>query len=126
MVFKIFFFKISLLRYIYAGELDLTKHQGEHILGLLIASDELLLEELFTHVQDYLINEQTTWVQQNFVLILHTVFKLASCKKLQDYCLEIICADAQPFITSQNFPLLDKDILYGLLKRDDLCVEEIV
>ncbi|RGB39001.1 hypothetical protein C1646_690927, partial [Rhizophagus diaphanus] len=40
-----------ILRYIYTGELDLTKQSGENILELLIASDELLLEELFEFVQ---------------------------------------------------------------------------
>jgi hypothetical protein len=79
---------------------------------------------LFTHIQEYLIEEQAPWVQKNFVLVLHTVFKLTGCDKLQDYCLESICADPQPFITSKKFPSLDKDILYGLLKRDDFPVEE--
>src|SRR2546421_3135613 len=110
----------------YTGEVDLTKQSGANILGLLVASDELLLEELFNHVQDHLIEKQTTWVEQNFVHVLHTVFKISSCKKLQDHCLESICADPQPFITSKTFPSLDKDILYGLLKRDDLQIEEIV
>ena len=34
-------------RYIYTGELDLTEYPGENIHGLLVATDELLLEELF-------------------------------------------------------------------------------
>jgi len=93
---------------------------------LLIASDELLLDELFEHVQDYLIEKQNSWVHENFVLVLHSVFEFAKCKKLQDYCLESIYKDAQQFITSNNFPLLDKDILYGLLKRNDLQTEEII
>ncbi|CAB5200393.1 unnamed protein product [Rhizophagus irregularis] len=42
------------LKYIYTGELELKKYPGEIILGLLVASDELLLGELFEHVQDYL------------------------------------------------------------------------
>jgi len=37
-----------------------------------------------------------------------------------------ICEDPQPFITSKEFLSLDKDILYGLLKRDDLQIEEVV
>ena len=41
----------------YTGELDLTKQSGDDILGFLIASDELLLEELFKHVQVYLIKK---------------------------------------------------------------------
>ncbi|GBB84616.1 hypothetical protein RclHR1_01120004 [Rhizophagus clarus] len=114
-----------ILKYIYTGELDMTKQSGEDILGLLVSSDELLIEELFNHVQDYLIEKQTSWVQKNFVLVLHTVFQLTSCKKLQDYCLETICEDPVPFISSTTFPSLDKDILFGLLKRDDLQIEEI-
>ncbi|EXX67030.1 hypothetical protein GLOIN_2v1480795 [Rhizophagus irregularis DAOM 181602=DAOM 197198] len=115
-----------ILKYIYTGELDLTNYQSEDILELLVASDELLLEELFEHVQDNLIEKQTTWVQENFVLVLHTVFKLLNCKKLQTYCLESICSDPRSFITSKNFPSLDKDILYNLLERDDLPVEEVI
>ncbi|POG68470.1 hypothetical protein GLOIN_2v1778263 [Rhizophagus irregularis DAOM 181602=DAOM 197198] len=111
------------LKYIYTGELDLTNQLGS-ILDLLVASDELLLEELFTHVQEYLIEKQTTWVQENFDLILPIAFKLTECKKLQDYCLDSICANPQPFITSKKFRSLDKNILYGLLKRDDFSVEE--
>jgi hypothetical protein len=53
------------------------------------------------------------------------VFQLTSCKKLQDYCLETVCEDPEPFISSKTFPSLDKDILFGLLERDDLNVKEI-
>jgi len=103
----------------------LTEKSGEDILELLIASDELLLEELFKHVQGYLFEKHTGWIQQNFNLVLHAVFNLSSCKILQDYCLELICTDPLPFITSEEFPSLDKDILFNLLKRDDLQAEEI-
>ncbi|CAG8448182.1 4512_t:CDS:2 [Funneliformis mosseae] len=115
-----------ILKYIYIGEVDLTKNSGEDILGLLVASYELLLEELFKHVQNYLIEKKNLWLNQNLVLVLHTVFKLASCKKLQDYCLDSICADPLPFFTSNEFPSLEKDILHSLLKRDDLQIEESV
>ncbi|UZO14520.1 uncharacterized protein OCT59_005976 [Rhizophagus irregularis] len=111
------------------GEIDFTKQTGDNILELLIASDELLLEELFKCAQDYLIHlieKQQNWFRRNFIFIVNTVFKLTGCKKLQDYCLESICADPLPFITSKNFPSLDEDVLYCLLKRDDLHVEEIV
>ncbi|GBC40215.2 hypothetical protein GLOIN_2v1470542 [Rhizophagus irregularis DAOM 181602=DAOM 197198] len=114
-----------ILKYIYSGELDLTNQTSEDILGLLIASDELLLEELFTYVQNYLIKNQFSWVRQNFVLVLHTVFRLVSCKKLQDYCFESICEDPLPFITSKSFLSLDKDILFNLLESDNLQIEEV-
>jgi hypothetical protein len=112
-------------RYIYTGEVDLTVNSGEVNFELLVSSDELLLEELFNHVQDYLIEEQMSWVQQNFVLVLKTVFNLMNCKKLLDYCLELICAHPLPFFFSNNFISLDLNVLCELLKRDDLQVEEI-
>ncbi|CAI2185651.1 9169_t:CDS:2, partial [Funneliformis geosporum] len=73
-----------ILKYIYIGEVNLSNNSGIDILGLLVASDELLLEVLFNHVQNYLIEKEKLWVHQNLVLVLHTAFKLASCKKLQE------------------------------------------
>ncbi|RIA83941.1 hypothetical protein C1645_742706 [Glomus cerebriforme] len=110
-----------ILKYIYSGEVDLTKKTGENIFGLLIASDELLIKELFNHAQDYLIEEKTTWIQENYNLIFDTVYKFMNCKKLQDYCLESICSNPQSF----NVNLLDEKIIHNLLEQDDLQVEEI-
>ncbi|PKY40384.1 hypothetical protein RhiirA4_453751 [Rhizophagus irregularis] len=114
-----------ILTYIYTGELDLTDDLDEDILGLLVATDELLLDELFNYVQDYLIRERSIWIHENLVQVLHTVFKLVRCEKLRDYCFELICLDPKPFITSKEFLSLDKDILYDLLERSDLQIEEI-
>ncbi|GBC46090.2 hypothetical protein GLOIN_2v1478609 [Rhizophagus irregularis DAOM 181602=DAOM 197198] len=115
-----------ILKYIYTGELDLTKQSGENILGLIVASDELLLEELFKNVRDYLIEKRTKWVQENFVLVLNTVFRLDNCKKLQDYCLESICENPLPFFSSKIFPSINKEILFNLLERDDLQIKEVI
>ncbi|UZO10136.1 uncharacterized protein OCT59_001734 [Rhizophagus irregularis] len=118
-----------ILKYIYTGELNLINKPGEDILGLLVASDELLLEELFNYSQNclsYLIKEKQSWFQQNFVHVLNTISKLANCEKLQEYCIESICMDLQSLITLKGFSKLDKDILYYLLERDDLQVEETV
>jgi hypothetical protein len=60
------------------------------------------------------------------IIILTPRIKLMGCNKLQDYCLESICEDPEPFITSKKFHSLDKDILYNLLKRDDFSVEEAI
>src|SRR3954447_6906961 len=109
----------------YTGILDLRKQAGSDILDLLVASDELLIEELVTFVQEYLIKNQAKWLGNNFVKVLHTVFRLESCKQLQDYCLESICEDPEPFFNSRNFTTLEDSILLGLLKRDDLQIDEI-
>ncbi|GBC01388.1 hypothetical protein RclHR1_04170013 [Rhizophagus clarus] len=113
------------LKYIYTGELNFEDHLNEDIFGLLIASDELLLEELSEPVQDYLIKNRTTWIQENFGFIFHIVFKLSNSEVLQDFCLESICAHPQPFFTSEDFLSLDKDILYYLLERNYLQLDEV-
>ncbi|GBB98696.1 hypothetical protein RclHR1_00330026 [Rhizophagus clarus] len=111
--------------YIHTCEVDLSNQSGNDILGVLFASDELLIEKLFIYVQDHLIEKQSVWVKENYVPVLHTIAKFPSCKKLYDHCVKSICADPQSFITSKNFSSLDKDILYSLLERDDLNIEEI-
>src|SRR5436305_1966423 len=108
----------------YTGILDLRDQVGSNVLDLLVASDELLMEELVTFVQKYLIENQTKWLQNNFVKVLHTVFRFEGCKRLQDYCLESICKDPEPFFNSPKFLALEKSILLGLLKRDDLQIDE--
>src|ERR1044071_5831643 len=101
----------------YTGVLDLKEKVGSDILGLLVTSDELLIEELVTFVQKYLIEKQTEWLQQNFVKVLHAAYPLINCKKLYDYCLDSICDDSEPFFKSENFLTLEKDILLELFKR---------
>src|ERR1700722_8536299 len=103
----------------YTGVLDLRKHIGSDILDLLVASDELLIEELVTFVQKCLIDNQTEWLENNFVKVLHTVCKLESCKQLQDYCLKSIYEYPESLFNSPEFPTLEKSILLGLIERDD-------
>ncbi|CAI2179371.1 16277_t:CDS:2 [Funneliformis geosporum] len=56
-----------IIRYIYAGKLDLNEKDGSDILDLIVASDELLLDELVTFLQEYLIKNESEWLQQNFL-----------------------------------------------------------
>src|ERR1044072_2912063 len=89
-------------RYMYTGTLDLKEKSGLDILDLLLASDELLLDESITFLQEYLIVKQTKWLHENLVTVLNTIFLLESCKKLQDDCLRTICDDPEPFFNSPN------------------------
>ncbi|GBC00571.1 hypothetical protein RclHR1_00390025 [Rhizophagus clarus] len=113
------------LKYIYTGELDLENHLNEDIFELLVASDELNFEELLEFIQNYLIKNHEIWLQENFDLVLHTVFDHVSFKLLQDFCIDSICANPLPFFTSINFLSLDNNILYYLLERDYLQIDEI-
>ncbi|CAG8557920.1 3723_t:CDS:1 [Acaulospora colombiana] len=111
-------------RYIYSGVLNLTGVSNFDILDLLVASDELLLSELTEHVQNHLIEHTDSWLEQNFIKVLHTIFRLVSCKELKDHCLKSICDNPKPFFDSEDFLSLDKDIFLELIKCDELIIEE--
>ncbi|CAG8613273.1 17823_t:CDS:2, partial [Racocetra fulgida] len=53
-------------------------------LDLLVATDELLLTELSDHVQDYLLHQQNTWLQNNLIVLWQKVHLIESCRKLQE------------------------------------------
>ncbi|GBB83320.1 hypothetical protein RclHR1_10050003 [Rhizophagus clarus] len=114
-----------IIKYMYTGILDFREKTDTDILGLLVASDELLTQELITFVQNYLIENHAEWLRNNFVKVLHAIIQFESCKQLQNYCLESICTDPKPFFNSPEFPTLETNILLGLLKRDDLLMDEI-
>ncbi|CAB4397415.1 unnamed protein product [Rhizophagus irregularis] len=54
-----------ILRFIYCGNIELKNLQGSEVLKLLIAVDELNLQQLISYIQRYLIKHQTEFLQQN-------------------------------------------------------------
>ncbi|GBC17495.2 BTB/POZ domain-containing protein [Rhizophagus irregularis DAOM 181602=DAOM 197198] len=117
-------FKI-ILRFIYCGKIDLTKLLGPEILELLMALDELNFHSLISHVQEYLINNQDKFLQQNPIEILEAVYQHESFTDLWNYCLEKICAEPEMLFNSDNFINLKAPLLKLILKRDDLVLDEI-
>ncbi|GBB98713.1 hypothetical protein RclHR1_00330040 [Rhizophagus clarus] len=121
----------TILEYIYTGELHLNGNNVNdisigNILELIVASDELLLEELLDCAQDCLIKIRPTLVREELSLVIHTIFPLFNCKKLQDHCVKSISTELQSLNYSKEFLSLDKDILFELLKRDDFLIEETI
>ncbi|PKY48277.1 BTB-domain-containing protein [Rhizophagus irregularis] len=114
-----------IIRYIYTGEIDLEQQENTEIIKILVASDELILEELIEHIQEYLINEQSSWLQENVLYVLRKLLGQETCKVLRNHCLEIICRDPQIIFDPRIFDLLDKNILLMLITRDDLAIDEI-
>jgi len=95
------------------------------IIKLLIASDELLLEELIEIVQNYFIKSKEAFLFMQPVLVLDFVFRLESCKKLTLFCLEMCAANAKNILFHNPKQPLEEDILISLLRRDDLLIEEV-
>ncbi|GBC05836.1 hypothetical protein RclHR1_06460007 [Rhizophagus clarus] len=114
-----------ILRFIYYGNIELNNLQGPDVLKLLLAVDELNIQLLITHVQEFLINHQTEFLHQNPSGILETVYQHETFTELWDFFLDEICKEPTILFNSENFVTLKAPLLEILLKRDDLNIDEI-
>ncbi|KAG9295685.1 hypothetical protein G9A89_003003 [Geosiphon pyriformis] len=113
-----------ILRYIYNGEISLEQHGILTILELLVAADELILKNLISYLEDYLIENHAQELKENFVSVLETSFSHDSFKKLQEFCAQIAATNPTLIFLSQDFTSLNKSFLSWILSRDDLKMEE--
>ncbi|RGB32999.1 hypothetical protein C1646_743634 [Rhizophagus diaphanus] len=114
-----------ILRFIYCGNIELKNLQGSDVLKLLIAVDELNIQQLISYIQEYLIEHQTEFLHQNPTGILETVYQYESFTDLWDFCLEKIWENPKILFNSDKFIDIKAPLLELLIKRDDLNMEEI-
>src|SRR5436853_424754 len=113
-------------RFIYCGNIELNNLQGHDVLKLLIAVDELNIQQLIPYIQEFLIKHHIAeFLQQNPIGILETVYKHETFTDLWNLCLEKICKEPKILFNSDKFINLKATLLEILLKRDDLIMDEI-
>src|SRR5436305_11857736 len=114
-----------MIRFIYCGNIELKNLQGPDVLKLLIAVDELNIQQLIPYIQEFLIEHQAEFLHQNPTGILETVYQHESFMDLWNFCLGKICEEPKILFNSDNFINLKAQLLELLLKRDDLNMEEV-
>ena len=92
---------------------------------LLIAVDELNIQQLIPHIQEFLIEHQTKFLYQDPIGILEMVYQHETFMDLWNFCLEKICGEPEMLFNSDKFINLKAPLLELLLKRDDLNIGEI-
>ncbi|CAJ0762352.1 16275_t:CDS:2, partial [Entrophospora sp. SA101] len=93
---------------------------------VLTAENELILQELEASVISFFTRHHVNWIKNHpLQLLFHTVFKLESCHKIQQLCLDNICNDPDIVFNSSISKSINESILLQLLKRDDLRMNEI-
>ena len=70
------------IRFIYCGNIELKNLQGPDVLKLLIAVDELNIQQLIPHVQEFLIEHKTEFYTKIRLVFLNPFI---SMKHLQIY-----------------------------------------
>ncbi|CAG8560493.1 8357_t:CDS:2 [Scutellospora calospora] len=106
--------------------IDMDNLNGSDILKLLVAADELGLHKFIDHAQEYLIENQESYLRQDPIGILKTIFHHETFITLKMFLLEELCLEPELIFDSGNFYSLDAPILTTLLRRDDLNLEEAI
>ncbi|CAG8498398.1 35508_t:CDS:2 [Racocetra persica] len=97
-----------ILKFLYCGEVNISDQEGETILDLLVASDEFGLTKLIDHIQQYFVENQKNFLQQNPVGTLHIAARHETFNEILKFSLKIICAN--PDILFDDFNLLEKTL----------------
>ena len=77
--------------------------QGPDVLQLLIFVDELNIQPLISHIQEFLIEHQTEFLHQNPTGILETVYQHEAFTDLWNFCLEKICKEPKILFNFSRF-----------------------
>jgi hypothetical protein len=95
------------------------------IIKILVAANELNIQELIAYIQTFLIKNKVTWMEQNFNLIYQTSFGNDSFLELQKYCNELISKKPDKIFNSLNFTSITKNLLVSLIQSDNHQMREI-
>ncbi|CAB5179785.1 unnamed protein product [Rhizophagus irregularis] len=114
-----------ILKYIYGGIISLNEQEPSETLKVLVAADQILLQELIDYLQTYLIENKSEWMEQYFELIHQTSFQSNSLLALQQYCTNFMAKFPEKIFKSLDFTSISENSLVSLIKRDDLQMKEI-
>src|SRR3954470_18299501 len=98
---------------------------NSEIFKLLLAAEELVLQELVDYLQKYLIENQSEWMEQHFELIYRTSFQSNNLLELQRYCTDFMAKSPEKIFKSLDFTSLPEKSLVQLIKSDDLQMKEV-
>ncbi|POG53523.1 BTB/POZ protein, partial [Rhizophagus irregularis DAOM 181602=DAOM 197198] len=119
----------SILRYIYGGKFLFEEYDTlDGIIKILVAANELNLQELVKYLQTSLIENNSDWIEKNFNFIYQTSFENNennSFLELQNYCTDLISKEPDKIFKSLNFSSISEKILISLIQSDNLQMNEI-
>ncbi|EXX65416.1 uncharacterized protein OCT59_025346 [Rhizophagus irregularis] len=114
-----------ILEYIYGGILSLNVNDASDFIKVLAAADELHLQELVDYLQNYLIENESEWMEQHFGFTQQISSKSSNLVVLQEFCTNLMTLSPEKIFKSFDFTSLSETSLVSLIKRDDLQMNEI-
>ncbi|CAB5371793.1 unnamed protein product [Rhizophagus irregularis] len=114
-----------ILRYIYSGSISCEKKSPEFLFEIMFASDELILHDLYSYIEKYLIEHHSTYLNENFPYILSLSFEHPLWKRLQEFCLTKINNNPYSIFELRNFQSISSNFFKEIIKNDKLLMDEI-
>uniref|UniRef100_U9UMS6 Kelch-like protein 17 n=1 Tax=Rhizophagus irregularis (strain DAOM 181602 / DAOM 197198 / MUCL 43194) TaxID=747089 RepID=U9UMS6_RHIID len=109
-----------ILRYIYGGRLSLDRCDISDIIKILIAANELNLQELVNYLQLYIIENHKKWMEQSFNLVYQTSLENDSFLELQKYCTDLISKRPDKILKSISFSSITEKLLVSIIQSNNL------
>jgi hypothetical protein len=112
-------------RYIYGGKISPVEYDTLDIIKILVAANELSLQELISYLQSFLIKNKIKWMEQNFNLVYQTSFENNSFSVLQNFCTELISKQPEKIFNSTDFTSISEKVLISLIQLDKVQMSEV-
>src|ERR1051325_1268816 len=123
-IYKTNFF---LTRYIYTGTIALdASNVKNNLVELLIAADEMNLNELVEHLQQHITGINHDWIVQNGPKLFNAISRRKGVfSKLEEYCNDVMSQEPKLLIDSNELWGLDDEALLSIVQLDNLNMKEI-
>ncbi|CAG8559350.1 13277_t:CDS:2 [Funneliformis mosseae] len=105
--------------------MTLSEKSGKQCLEILVAADELLMNELHDLMQSHLLEKHSLWLRKSFALVYRTAVRLDASKELQEFCKGILYTEPDVLLRAEDFTTLDQDTLAIVLEQRNFQMKEI-
>ncbi|GBC09491.1 hypothetical protein RclHR1_08900005 [Rhizophagus clarus] len=105
-----------LIKYIYSGVIKLSDYDTRTNVAVLIAADELCLNEFCSFTEKFLLNNERS-LKQNLILIQKTVNQLSQFEKLSQFYETSINEEPSLILRANDFVMIQQDILLNFLSE---------
>ena len=81
----------------------MNEQETSDILKVLVAADELLLQEIVDYLQKYLTEYKSEWIEQHFELVHQTSFQHNNFLEIQQFCTDLMAKSPEKIFKSFRF-----------------------
>ncbi|RHZ84867.1 hypothetical protein Glove_74g210 [Diversispora epigaea] len=114
-----------IIKFVYGGIISLEKLENSVVFDLLITSNELNLNELVELLQTHFVDNNNSWIGQNFSRVYLTSYQTKNFRIIQEFCSDIIAKYPDTIFKSESFPTLPENVLISIVQQDNSQLEEI-